>query len=36
VGNVPGRGDIITNSNKLRAYTTARYLPDEALLGIMV
>lgn len=27
---------IVTNSNKLRAYTTARFFPDEALLGIMV
>jgi hypothetical protein len=35
--NDPSAGEaIITNSNKLRAYTTARYLPDEALLGIMV
>jgi predicted aconitase len=27
---------IITNSNKLRAYTAARFFPDEALLGVLV
>jgi predicted aconitase len=27
---------IITNSNKLRAYTTARFLPDEKLLDVLV
>jgi len=27
---------ILTNSTKLRAYTTARYLPDEALVGTLV
>jgi len=27
---------IITNSNKLRAYTTARFFPDEELVGILV
>jgi predicted aconitase len=27
---------ILTNSNKLRAYTTARFFPDEALVEIMV
>ncbi len=26
---------IVTNSNKLRAYTTARFFPDEALVEIM-
>jgi hypothetical protein len=26
---------IVTNSNKLRAYTAARFFPDEALVGIM-
>jgi predicted aconitase len=27
---------IITNSNKLRAYTSARYFPDEELVSVMV
>lgn len=27
---------IVTNSNKLRAYTPARFFPDEELLGILV
>jgi predicted aconitase len=27
---------ILTNSNKLRAYTAARFVPDEELVGIMV
>ena len=27
---------ILTNSNKLRAYTTARYLPDEKLVEVLV
>lgn len=26
---------IITNSNKLRAYTAARFFPDEKLVGIL-
>jgi hypothetical protein len=27
---------IVTNSNKLRAYTTARFFPDEELVEILV
>ena len=27
---------VITNSNKLRAYTSARFLPDEALVHVLV
>ena len=27
---------ILTNSNKLRAYTQARFFPDEALIGMLV
>jgi len=27
---------ILTNSNKLRAYTAARFLPDEELVEILV
>jgi predicted aconitase len=27
---------IVTNSNKLRAYTAARFVPDEELIGILV
>jgi len=27
---------IITNSNKLRAYTSARFFPDEKLIEIIV
>jgi hypothetical protein len=27
---------ILTNSTKLRAYTTARFLPDEALVQVLV
>jgi predicted aconitase len=35
-GEVCSRDAIVTNSNKLRAYTTARYYPDEDLLGILL
>ena len=31
-----GGKPYITNSNKLRAYTTARYFPDEKLVPIIV
>jgi hypothetical protein len=27
---------VITNSNKLRAYSTARFFPDEELVEILV
>ena len=27
---------VVTNSNKLRAYTSAKYLPDEVLLDVLV
>jgi hypothetical protein len=27
---------VITNSNKLRAYSTARFFPDEELIEILV
>jgi len=35
-GQVCSEDAIITNSTKLRAYTTARFFPDEELLGILV
>jgi predicted aconitase len=35
-GEVCSGDAIVTNSNKLRAYTTARFVPDEELLEIMV
>jgi predicted aconitase len=35
-GQVCSGDTVVTNSNKLRAYTTARFFPDEVLLEIMV
>jgi predicted aconitase len=35
-GGVSAGDAIITNSNKLRGYSTARFFPDEELVGILV
>jgi predicted aconitase len=35
-GEVCSRDAIVTNSNKLRAYTTARFFPNEDILGILL
>jgi predicted aconitase len=35
-GDVSAGEAIVTNSNKLRAYTTARFFPDEELIDILV
>jgi predicted aconitase len=35
-GEVCSQDAIVTNSNKLRAYTTARFYPDEEILGIVL
>jgi predicted aconitase len=35
-GEVCSRDAIVTNSNKLRAYTSARFYPDEEILGILL
>jgi len=35
-GGVSAGEAIVTNSNKLRAYTTARFFPDEELVEILV
>jgi hypothetical protein len=34
--NISAGEAIVTNSNKLRAYTTARFFPDEELVKIIV
>jgi hypothetical protein len=35
-GGVSAGEAVVTNSNKLRAYTAARFFPDEELVGILV
>ncbi len=35
-GGVSAEDAVVTNSNKLRAYTTARFFPDEELVDILV
>lgn len=35
-GEICSKDTIVTNSNKLRAYTTARFYPDEEILGILL
>jgi hypothetical protein len=35
-GGVSAGEAVITNSNKLRAYSTARFFPDEELIEILV